>query len=74
MAAAAEQVGLNLDLTLDGQHYVLVDIYAGGHDENGFMTSSPRPPTPETVPDATSGGAAPHSRSTPPRPPLTRHA
>ena len=39
MAAAAEQAGLNPDLTIDGQRYVLVDIYTPvGTTRNGFMT------------------------------------
>ena len=39
MAAAAEQVGLNPDLTIDGQRYLLVDIYTPvGTTRNGFMT------------------------------------
>ena len=51
MAAAAEQVGLNPDLTLDGQHYVLVDIYTPvGTTRNGFMTLfATSTGTPETV-------------------------
>ena len=37
--AAAEQAGLNPDLTIGGQHYVLVDIYTPiGTTRNGFMT------------------------------------
>ena len=36
---AAEQVGLNPDLTLAGQHYVLVNVYTPvGTTRNGFMT------------------------------------
>ena len=39
MAAAAEQVGLNPDLTIDGQRYLLVNIYTPvGTTRNGFMT------------------------------------
>jgi hypothetical protein len=39
LAASAEQVGLNPDLTIDGQHYVLANIYTpAGTTRNGFMT------------------------------------
>jgi len=39
LAAAAAQVGLNPDLTIDGQRYLLVNIYTPvGTTRNGFMT------------------------------------
>lgn len=38
-AAAAEQAGLNASLTLDGQDYVLVNVYTPtGTTRNGFVT------------------------------------
>jgi len=39
MSTAAEQAGLNPDLTIDGQVYVLVNVYSPtGTTSNGFMT------------------------------------
>jgi len=39
MSAAAEQAGLNPDLTINGQVYVLVDVYTPtGTTRNGFIT------------------------------------
>ncbi|WP_193615425.1 hypothetical protein [Desertimonas flava] len=51
MATAAEQVGLNADLTIAGRDYVLVDIYTPiGTTRNGFMTLfGPSTGSPEVV-------------------------
>jgi hypothetical protein len=39
MIAAAEQAGLNPDLTINGLDYILVDVYMPtGTTRNGFMT------------------------------------
>ena len=50
MAAAAEQAGLNPDLTIDGQRYLLVNIYTpAGTTRNGFMTLFASTGAPEIV-------------------------
>ena len=46
MVARAEEVGINPDLTINGQRYLLVNVYApAGTTTNGFVTLFSAGPT-----------------------------